>query len=469
MAHILLVGNLCAAMFQAVATATTSNTLDLISYGFNVFTTDMSGSPILDTDFLENDIDGITPSGDECLYESMKFTDEYGSFSSYASSSSLDVENGYSVGADSASGTLSTDRQKTRSAAQNSQYYIYSMKTQCAQGGLSVGSANELHWNSNFLNNFRILPKNYTGDLTDFKNFWSTFGTHVFNNIRLGGLIEGTIVASKCDVEQTFSSMEEYKACLDAQYSGASLDACQAGSSDTEGESDATSAFEYKRIIAKGGDLTNFATIVETFDSADKTDDFNEWIGSLSVDNWHVVGGTTAKIWKKIESAILMGDHTLNNYSSAALSDDEWMEIAMAMEDAYDEYTVQLIEEQNSLGDCDIDSFVCTGGYLDEEDCLCISCNSALECCGIDLDTDDENMGFSDVEGGALSSVGFWLSVIGIPILIALSIIVFIFWRRQKKKTKDGNQKQELEMKPSARDTMNSTSVSSASQQAAPE
>lgn len=183
----------------------------------------------------------------------------------------------------------------------------------------------------------------------------------------------------------TFASEEEFQACLNAQYNGVELESCQSSSTQTQDDSSISTAFESKRIVAKGGDLSSFASIVEQFDSEDKSGEFNEWINSLSLENYVVVGGNTDGIWKVIEDAVDLTPHTLNDASSVALSDDAWRSIAWAMEDAYDDYAAQLAAEQNSMEECDTasGSFECESGSLDEADCVCTSCSSALECCGL--------------------------------------------------------------------------------------
>jgi len=369
-------------------TTSATHTLDLISYGFNMITAKLSGSLILDNDFLDSDIEAVSTSGGQCSYDSMKFNDDYSAFSSFAQQDSAKISTNYgnSDGGE-ATGSLSENRQQTRTAAKTAQYYIYTMKTECAKGRISVGAANQLHWNYNFINNFRILPRNYSNeeDLEDFTSFWSSFGTHIFKSIELGGIIEGTIVASKCTVASTFASEEDFQACLNAQYNGIDLESCQSSGTQSQEDSSISTAFESKRIVAKGGDLSSFASIVEQFDSEDKSGDFNDWINSLSLDNYNVVGGNTEGIWKVIEDAIDLKPHTLNDASSVALSDDEWRAIAMAMEDAYDDYAEQIAAEHNSVDDCNYasGSFECETGSLDEADCVCTSCSSALECCGL--------------------------------------------------------------------------------------
>ena len=49
-----------------------------------MFTAKLSGSLILDSDFLESDIEAVSTSGGQCSYDSMKFNDDYDVFSSFA-------------------------------------------------------------------------------------------------------------------------------------------------------------------------------------------------------------------------------------------------------------------------------------------------------------------------------------------------------------------------------------------------
>ena len=60
----------------------------------------------------------------------------------------------------------------------------YTMKTECAKGRISIGAVNQLHWNYNFINHFRILPRNYSNeeDLEDFISFWSSFGLYMLES-----------------------------------------------------------------------------------------------------------------------------------------------------------------------------------------------------------------------------------------------------------------------------------------------
>lgn len=56
---------------------------DLISYGFNMFTAELSGSPILITNFTTSDIETVSLS-DECSFDALEFSSALDSFSEYA-------------------------------------------------------------------------------------------------------------------------------------------------------------------------------------------------------------------------------------------------------------------------------------------------------------------------------------------------------------------------------------------------
>jgi len=361
----------------------TPDALGFISYGFDVFNAELSSSPILDNDFSASDLEAITGSN-EYSYDQFKFDYDYDSFSAFVHQDATNIQISYSTSNNEAYGSLSGTRQSVRAAVTMTQYYIYTLRLRLAAQQLSTVAANKLHWNRDFLNNFRILPSEYVGDeddLDDFKEFWLTYGTHIFKSVELGGIIEGTIVADKCSVSGTFESEEEYLICLNAQYKGYAVDDCAAYGND----------FAFKGITASGGETDTFIPVLNAFNDGDKLGAFNNWTNSLSLSNYHVVGGNVDGIWNVIEDAIDLavpeGNHTLNDYSARTLSDDEWKAIATAMESAFDDYSERLIAEQNSVHDCDVGPINCYGqGMVAEEDCVCVECDSVAECCGLAAD-----------------------------------------------------------------------------------
>ena len=237
-------------------------------------------------------------------------------------------------------------------------------------------------------------------------------GTHIFKTIELGGIIEGTIVSDKCSVSGTFESDEEYLICLNAQYKGSQLDECQISDNNSM-----SAAFAFKRITASGGEIDTFVPVLNAFSDGEKLDAFNNWTNSLSLSNYHVVGGNVDGIWNVIENAVDLGNHTLNVHASKTLSDDEWRAIATAMESAFDDYSEELIAEHNSVHDCDGGAIDCHGaGQIMLEDCVCGQCSSAAVCCGLEEKAKTDESGLSQIEivGLAVSAVSLLICVCGL-------------------------------------------------------
>jgi len=364
--------------FQLATADAVTEPFDLISYGFNMFTAELSGSPILITNFTTSDIETVSLS-DECSFDALEFSSALDSFSEYAEQDALDIEAYYDAVSNPATGSMSSHRTSTRLTVQNVQYYIYTMKMQCVTGQLSIGAANELEWTSNFLNYFRILPRNYTpgDDLEDFTSFWKSFGTHILQTTEVGGSIESVVVADKCSVEHSYDGRpSEFGECLNAYYQGDDTVDCDYD-------------IETTQFLVSGGS-SGTALILQDF--GDKTpSDFSAWADSLDANNLNVVGGKVAAIWDVIDDAISMGNHSLNDGLSTTLSDDEWMAIATAMESAYDDYSDQLNAERNAFVDGECDDIDCGGSdNLDTADCVC-DCESVGVCCGFDDDSGSSN------------------------------------------------------------------------------
>ena len=240
--------------------------------------------------------------------------------------------------------------------------------------------------------------------------------------MELGGIIEGTIVADKCSVSGTFESEEEYLICLNAQYKGFVDDDCV-----VSGDDFVASAFAFKGITASGGETDTFVPVLNAFNEGDKLGAFNNWTNSLSLSNYHVVGGNVDGIWNVIEDAIDLaepeGNHTLNDYSARTLSDDEWKAIAAAMESAFDDYSERLIAEQNSVHNCDGGAINCHGqGTVSEEDCVCVECSSAAVCCGLAVEALADESGLSDTELLIVYVAGSTISLLIICLCCLFSI-----------------------------------------------
>ena len=56
---------------------------NLIAYGFNVFSNELAGSPILNSDFFESDMMASTLNN-ECSFENLEFSNGFESFKVFA-------------------------------------------------------------------------------------------------------------------------------------------------------------------------------------------------------------------------------------------------------------------------------------------------------------------------------------------------------------------------------------------------
>jgi len=227
----------------------------------------MSGSIVLDLNYLEQMKESYSTEAALCDYSSLEFTQSFQSFRAYSEQDSNSIALGFSatklLAFGSAFGSLSTTRTDTRSTARSAQYYIYDLQLMCIKARVSIHGYDKLWWNINFLNTLRILPRSYNDgdDLGDFIEFWETYGTHIVKSAELGGMIEGSVVANKCTVEKSFESIEGYKACLNGAFkgvvgvggvSGVRGGVCHGDSDGTAQANSAESAIESKRIVVKG-------------------------------------------------------------------------------------------------------------------------------------------------------------------------------------------------------------------------
>jgi hypothetical protein len=350
-----------------------ADSLSLINHGYNVFQAELSSLTITDENFTANDVHRIT--GDDITSESFKFDDDYTSFANFAESDASNVYNEFNLNeGNGAYGSLSLNRLRAQTTVTTTQYYIFTVRLRDPHAKLEKGEYREMKWTTQFLDHLVVLPRNYTtgDDLEGYKYFWTKFGTHLFRSVELGGMVSGTVISDKCYVTGEFTDTSHYKTCLNAQWQGTPLTECEGFDTD----------FAMKRITARGGDLTTFSSVVDSFNvDQDKISKFRNWTDSLSLDNYHVVGGQIQGIWYGLRQSILIGGHTLNDFSSAALSDDEWMAIGVAMESAYDDYAEQLTAVENSV-ECTDDQIQCHRGFLLTEDCRCTDCKDAAWCCG---------------------------------------------------------------------------------------
>jgi len=356
--------------------AATPESVEFINYGFNAFTVEQSTSPILATQFKERDL-GTVSSSYTFDFEDLKFRYHVGSFAAYSQQDAITINDEF-VGLDDVSdafGSLSENRQQTRTAVTEMQYHLFQVRLRIPMEQLAISYGyNEVQWTSAFINRLRILPQSYTAgdDLSDFQNFWNQFGTHVFSTIHLGGIIDGILVADRCSLKDNFGDEDKYLECLNADFRGHAItedDECQ----DTE------KSVEDRWIKVRGGEATELNEIITQFNLEDKVTVYNAWLDSLSVENYQVVGGQADGIWTAVQKAVLFGDHQLNNASSTPLSDDEWTNIADAMESAFTDYAQQLDAEENTVA-CAV-AFSCHEGLFKEEDCQCTECSDVLSCC----------------------------------------------------------------------------------------
>jgi len=358
-----------------------ADSLGLINHGYNVFKAELSTLTITDVNFTANDVHRIT--GDDITSESFKFEDDYASFANFAESDASNVDTEFNLNdGNGVYGSLSLNRLRARTTVTTTQYYISTVRLRDPHARLVMGEYSEMKWTTQFLDHLVVLPRNYTagGDLEEYKYFWNKFGTHLFNSVELGGMVSGTVISDKCYVTGEFTDASHYKTCLNAQWQGSPLTECEGFDTD----------FAMKRITARGGELTTFSSVVDSFNvDQDKIAKFTNWTDSLSLDNYHVVGGQIQGIWYGLKQSILIGDHTLNDHSSTALSDDEWMAIGVAMESAYDDYAEQLTAVENSV-ECTDDQIQCYRGFLLTEDCRCSDCKDASWCCGYALPSTTE-------------------------------------------------------------------------------
>eukprot|EP01083_Nonionella_stella_P060617 158216_1 len=354
---------------------------NLLAKGFNIFTATSSGSLILDEDLMQNITETYSTDGSSCTYSSLQFSDQFSFYSEYAKSDSQSIASGFSTEAFSAGGSLSTARTKTQSYAKSGQYSIYSLDLKCIAATASVVEYNKLHWNSNFIDALRILPTEYeSGDsLEEFIAFWDAYGTHMFETAYFGGSIHGSVVSNKCAIERSFSSSTEYETCLNAAYKGIAVEGCSRVSDSSSSYAAISSSIENIYIEVKGGSLTTYQSIFNEFE--DKETDFSKWLRQLA-SYPDVVGGNIDPIHDAIQRATKLGGHLLNSALSSAnaMTDEEWLAIADALEAAYVNYAKELANKHNYFekGEC---SATCNGHESNATECVCIGCKNALDCC----------------------------------------------------------------------------------------
>jgi len=361
-----------------------ADSLDFINYGYNVFVAELSTLTITNEAFTEDDV--LRINGEDITSEQFEFNSDFASFSKFAASDAGNVDTEFNINdGNGAYGSLSLNRQRARATVTTTQYFMSTVRLRDPRSRLVMGEFSEMQWTSEFLDHLVELPRNYTvgDDLEMYKYFWNKFGTHLFNSIELGGIVAGTVVSDKCYVAGSFADEAQYTMCLNDLWSGK-------GPTQTECE-DFSTDFAMKRITARGGDLIAFTSVVDSFDiDQEKLANFENWIDGLSLANYHVVGGQVQEIGYGLRQSIVIGDHTLNNYSSTALGDDEWMAIAEAMESAFDDYSDELNAIENNVN-CDEDQFNCFGGIFENEDCICHDCTEAGWCCGLSQDESPMN------------------------------------------------------------------------------
>eukprot|EP01083_Nonionella_stella_P064620 168636_1 len=362
---------------------------ELLVRGYNIWSMSTAGNALLDINYDVQNIESHTFEGAACSLSSLEFGSSFTSYSEYAESSSANIEAGYKAGAGSAGGSLSAERTETKSYSTSAQSYIYSLDLECSLAEASLNALNTLHWSSNFINNFRVLPDSFdSSDLTPWTDFWDSFGTHLIKTAKLGGRVTGATTVDKCTVEEAYSDSDSYQACLNAAYAGAEGEGCTGESSSSASVQGAQNAIKNTRIVVKGGSTAQFTDVFNSF--SDKTDNFQNWINGL-VEHPDVIGGNLHEIHDVIISVINLSNLPGNSHNlDASLGDENgeyWEAKAIVLKEAYDYYSGTLVDADTiSETSCELD---CNEGTLDTVNCKCTGCSSGGQCC--DFQSDDAN------------------------------------------------------------------------------
>eukprot|EP00484_Ammonia_sp_Unknown_P030925 CAMPEP_0197025504 /NCGR_PEP_ID=MMETSP1384-20130603/5818_1 /TAXON_ID=29189 /ORGANISM="Ammonia sp." /LENGTH=399 /DNA_ID=CAMNT_0042454039 /DNA_START=86 /DNA_END=1285 /DNA_ORIENTATION=+ len=365
---------------------------DLLSYGYNLFTNTKSGSPILSVDRLTTNIKSSTDSVSTCSYHSLQFSSTYSTYSEYAHANSNSIAASFLGAVDqsilAAAGSLTITRTQTRAASLDTRSEIYTIDLTCTKREASMVGYNQLYWDPDFVQSFKILQRYYnysTGDdLEPFVNFWNKFGTHILSSAKFGGSIQGATIADICTVEATAGDALSWEACLNGQYIGVEVDYCHAENETSIKSEVISAAIKHTHITVKGGDVTTFPQIFSEF--RDKESDFAQWLGELDALP-DIVGGNAVEISDVMLDMVALGNHRFVEDSSVLFDDDSLEAIANAMHSAYSDYAQQLSEEDTVFteDECQID---CVGGTLSSTECACTGCQGA--CCPFD----DDSMAF---------------------------------------------------------------------------
>eukprot|EP01083_Nonionella_stella_P030062 82529_1 len=349
----------------------------LLMKGYNMFKNELSGSRVLDPDYESNNTEYYSTAGSVCSYSSLEFTSSYSSYSDYATADSQSVSTSFNAAKYKAGASLSRARTETKSNAMDSESLIYTMDLECAVAEASIVGFDEIIWNKEFINALRILPQSYdeSSELDDYIDFWNNYGTHIIVTARFGGNIRGTVIADKCAIESGFGDSSEYEVCLNAAYKAVESDSCVAATDSSSISNAVEKSIKNTRIIVKGGDTSEFTDIFNSF--SEKTNNFQYWIDDL-VSLPFIIGGNVDEIHDVIQKTIALGNHRLNEHMTTAVDDDTFLLIADALEEAYDDYALQLSEDDIEFQDdeCLID---CVGGTVSLSECICSNC--AGNCC----------------------------------------------------------------------------------------
>ena len=55
------------------------------------------------------------------------------------------------------------------------------MDLKCIEASATLTTYNKVYWNSNFINELRLLPDAFDGStvIEEYEEFWDTYGTHI--------------------------------------------------------------------------------------------------------------------------------------------------------------------------------------------------------------------------------------------------------------------------------------------------
>eukprot|EP01084_Bolivina_argentea_P155402 270808_1 len=366
--------------FEPTLSPTAFPGLHLMASGYNLFRDEIAGSHILDLSLMEeHNLKNTQTDAQTCEYQSLEFTSSYSTYYAFAEADAHKIGLNFGVEKYSAGGSLTQRRVETRAQSKQSLSEIYSMYLSCTIRTAGLVTADSLYWDEGFIKSFRALPMNYTtgDDLEVFSDFWNLYGTHIILNAGFGGYIQGAVVADSCEIETEFGDYTSFETCLNGAYKGVSGEYCNENDDPSYNSNTVSSSIKNTRITVKGGDSAQFTQIFNEF--KDKSNDFQDWINELEYSPY-VVSGTLNEIHDVITNAINIGQtHELNrNIPNIIYDDHTYLLIAEAMRTAYNDYALQLSNDDTIFADNDC-KIECDKGSLDVLECSCINCGQS--CC----------------------------------------------------------------------------------------